>query len=730
MDYRFGPFRLNAQKRRLWRADELVPLTPKAIKTLLVLVARAGEVVEKDEIMKAVWPDTFVEEATLAQNISTLRKALGDTSEMPEYIATVPRRGYRFLATVTEVLDAQREPNVGSPSGIANTDRIDGGEVTTAPDSSVTGPREMAPAAERKTRERFWMAVSAALTLGLIAIGVRAMRTASPPIIPVVFAISPSEGTSFSTSGGFMAVSPDGRDITFVASGPDGTDRLWLRPLDSLTQHPLSGTEGASQPFWSKDSRFVAFFANGKLKKVDVVGGPAQTICDTPIGSIPLAGTWNGRDDILFSAVRQGILRVPATGGIASPLVSKGSEDDYVGWPQFLSDGRHFLYLLGSRQPDLAGIYVGALDSTERSRLVATRSYALYAPSGHLLFLQDGTLVAQPFDDVNRKLTGEPLAIADRVAFNAATRRGAFSLSQTGMLAYRTVGETELAWFDRNGKSLGPAGPVGGYLRFSVSPDNRRVAAARLDPHIGTSDIWIIDAAGASQRRLTFDTSWETSPLWSRDGSRIAFNSERSGRWEIYEKASSGDGLARRLVSSDTSVSLEDWTPDGRVLFQQSSQKIKSDFWLLGPPDKKPVRVPYLESDEGSGRISPDGRWLAYIGHESGWSIYVRSLQSMNSRWPISPEGGAEPRWRADGKELFYLSPDLSMMAMDIEPGPTLRAGAARRLFQTQAVAPSGLTGQAYDVTSDGQRFLVKVPASFSPITVVVNWTSVFQNRR
>jgi Tol biopolymer transport system component len=259
------------------------------------------------------------------------------------------------------------------------------------------------------------------------------------------------------------------------------------------------------------------------------------------------------------------------------------------------------------------------------------------------------------------------------------------------------------------------------------------VAAARIDPHTGTSDIWIIDAARGNERRLTFDTSWETYPLWSRDSSSIVFASDRRGRWEMYKKASSGDGPDQRLLPSGLSVFPSDWRSDGRLLFRQwdPNQKTKGDFSLLAPgDDAKPVRLPDLESDEQSGRISPDGRWLAYEGWESAWSVYVRPLQSTESRWQVSPIGGAEPRWRADGRELFFLSPDLSVMAMDIEPVDTFRVVPARRLFQTQAVAPSGLVGQAYDVTSDGQRFLVKVPASFSPITVVVNWTSLFQNRR
>jgi eukaryotic-like serine/threonine-protein kinase len=710
LEYHFGPFRLDPAKRRLWRDDQLEPLTPKAFDTLLVLVERAGKVVEKDEILKAVWPDTFVEEATLAQNISTLRKVLGDTSEAPTYIATVPRRGYRFLESVAPVLDHQHDltGRVSIPTA-AQVNR----EATTASASLW---------------KHLGLTLSAVITLGIIAGGIRALRTASQPGTAIVFTISPPEGTSFSTSGSFMGLSPDGRNVAFLASGPDGSSSLWLRSLDSPVPHRMAGTNGASQPFWSADSHFLAFFADGKLKKVGAAGGPTQTICAVPIGSQPLAGTWNRRDDILFSSLRQGILRVSANGGIATPAIPQDPEDDHVSWPQFLPDGRHFLYVVSSMRPDRSGIYASALDSTDRTRVAAPRSYAMYAPPGQLLYLQGDTLVAQPFDSVRLQVTGSPVPVADHIAFNAGSGRAAFSVADNGLLAYRTVGDTELTWFDRSGKSLGRLGRVGGYLHFSVSPDSTRVAAARLDPNTGTSDIWIVNADGSNERRLTFDPSWETSPVWSRDMAHIVFASNRKGRWEIYKKPSSGDGEEQPLRLSETSVFPEDWSASGNVLFRRwdPNEKTKGDFWLVAPGgDASRGRLPDLEFDEKSGRVSPDGRWLAYEGWESAWSVYVRPLQSPGSRQQVSPAGSTEPRWRGDGNELFFLSPDLSVMATDVQPGQTFRAGPARRLFQTQAVAPSGLAGQAYDVTSDGQRFLVKVPASVSPITVVVNWTSL-----
>jgi DNA-binding winged helix-turn-helix (wHTH) protein/Tol biopolymer transport system component len=724
VDYRFGPFRLDALKRRLCRGDEIVPLTPKALDTLLVLVTSAGKVLEKDEILKAVWPDTFVEEATLAQNISTLRRALGDTAEIPTYIATVPRRGYRFLETVSQAPDSKTSLSrelgaIGSPDRADHRAVVDVNPAFAAPSEPIT---------EGRTRERLWMAVSLVLALVVATMAVGTWRSPTPPAVPVMFTIPPPEGHRFSTSGGLLAVSPDGRNIAFVATSSEGVDRLWLRAVGSPIEQPLAGTEGASQPFWSADSRFVAFFASGKLRKVEIYAAIAtvESICDVLEGSQPLAGTWNANNDILFASIRHGIFRVPASGGTATLLLPKTTDDDAILWPQFLPDDRQFLYLVNSVRADRAGVYIGALDSSTRTRVLDAHSFTMYAPPGHLLFIQNGSLVAQPFDLVHHRVTGHPMRIADQVAFNVGTGRGSFSLSHTGVLAYRPVGETKLVWFDRAGRSLGTVGSVGEYLQFAIAPDDRRVAAARLDPQTGRSDIWILDGTTGDEQRFTFDGSRARRPIWSRDGSRIAFASVRGGRQEIYSKESSGNGPEELLVSTETSVVLDDWSRDGRVLVHQWGLQHGGSF-SLAARDRALFPLPSLAVDESAGRISPDGRWLASVGTWTRHGVYVRPVASAENRWQIASDSGLEPepRWRADGRELFFLAPDLSLMTAEIEPGPVFRAGSPRRLFQTHAVAPSGLTGQmAYEVASDGQRFLVKVPATSPPITVLVNWPS------
>jgi DNA-binding winged helix-turn-helix (wHTH) protein/Tol biopolymer transport system component len=701
MDYAFGPFRLETIKRRVWRGDQLVALTPKAIDTLVVLVTNAGAVVEKDDLLKAVWPDTFVEEATLAQNISTIRKALGDNSETPTYIATIPRRGYRFVASVT------------TPAGSGG-----GAAVTVDP-----------------ARKPLWIAVTAALTAGLlVAVVTRIVsnRPVSPEPSPrAVFTITAPAGARFSASGSFLAASPDGRYVAFVATGDGGTDRLWLRPLDSPDARVLNGTDGAYQPFWSANGRSVAFFAGGKLTRVDIASGSLQTICNLPDGVEALAGTWNRNDDVLFALPQHGIARVPASGGVPTFVVRNGIGTSAM-WPQFLPDGRHFLYSVAATQVDLAGIFVGSIDSAEQRRVAEVPSSASYAPPGYILFVKRGGLMAQPFDPIRLQTMGEPAPVADRVSVNPKTGRAAFSVSQNGILAYGTLSTTQLTWFDRTGKSLGAVGPPGTYLQFALAPDGRRIAASRVDATTGTSDIWIIEGADGSERRLTFDPGWETVPLWSRDGSEVLFTSDRLGRRQIFRKPADGGSADQPLRLAGISGVPAGWLPDGRLLLYQHGQRSEaSDYWLVTEEgDRTLERLPDFSADvSDAAQVSPDGRWLAFEAPDAGWSIYARPVRAKEPRWQIASGGAKRPKWRSDGRELYYLAPDRSLMAVDVRPGATLLFGPVRRLFGTNAEPPTGLTGQPYDVSPDGERFLIKTVVYKPPITVIANWPSLVSSK-
>ena len=703
--YRFGPFRVDLVKRRLWRGGDLIPLTPKAFETLAALVTRAGAIVEKDDLLKIVWPDSFVEEATLAQNISTIRKALGDTSDTPRYIATVPRRGYQFLATVESTVEDPTNRTEAEPA---------------------IGVSALHPSRAAGLGVLSWLGwvVAFAAIVAMVVIGIRG-HAQPGPAAAVVFTISPPAGTTFSTTGGLLAVSPNGRNVAFLAMSGDGISRLWLRPLDSAVERALVGTEGASQPFWSADSGFLAFYGGGKLKKIEITSGLIQTICDPPSGSVPLAGTWSSNNDLLFGVSLQGIWRVSAAGGTPVQIVRDTRQGDASGWPSFLPDGRHFLYSISSSDPERAGIYVASLDSNERVRLQATHSSAQYSSSGHLVFVKDGALVAQVFDGAGR-VFGNPQPVADQVAFNLGTGRGTFSISNTGVVAYRAVTATQLMRFNRTGQTEGPIGTPGGYLQFSMSPDAARIAASRTDTATRTADIWTIEVADGTERRLTFDPSSETYPLWSPDGLRIVFKSDRLGRPGLYEKAVLG-GPDQIVVSSEGAIFPQDWLSDGHLMFRRAVEPTRGELWSVAPAlHAIPAPLPHFAVNETQARLSRDGRWLGYVDYDTGQSsVRVRPPRSTQVHERISIGIGREPRWRMDGKELFYLSPDRSLMSIDVDSSSTFRYSPPRRLFQTQALEPSGINGgQSYDITPDGQHFVVKVAASLSPITVVVNWPS------
>ncbi len=532
---------------------------------------------------------------------------------------------------------------------------------------------------------------------------------------------------------GSFAVSPDGQRVVLRGIA-QGKVLLWMRALDSLTIQPLAGTEEAIYPFWSSDSRFIGFFSGGKLKKIEASGGPVQTLCDATEGR---GGAWNSEGVIIFAPREASPLyRVPAAGGAPVPLTKLDESRKEVSHlhPHFLPDGRHFLYLAMSPQRESAGIYVGSLDKQETKLLVNSDFSAIYAP-GYLLFLRDRTLMAQSFDDKRLELVGEPFPVAEEVdSLRAGFRFALFSVSQTGVLVYRSGSSdsSQLIWFDREGKQLGMVGPRANYAVPWLSPDEKRVAFSGAGPEGGNADIWLIELARGTLTRFTFDPAADLSPVWSPDGSRILFASDRDGIADLYVRAASGAGKDEALVKSNNRKIATDWSMDGKfILYQENDPKTGYDIWVLPlSGEQKPFPFLQTEFDERQGRFSPDGKWIAYVSNESGkWQVYVQSFPAPGSKWQVSTDGGAQPQWRRDGKELFYLAADRKIMAVDTsQSSHTFDAGALKALFELR-IQSVGLPGirNFYAASGDGQRFLVTAlleEPTTTPTTVVLNWTA------
>jgi len=572
-----------------------------------------------------------------------------------------------------------------------------------------------------RSRERLAWIVASMLLLGLAAalfFRVPTFHPASTEESATRFIVSASEKQALL----YPSISSDGRRLVYTAT-TDGKQQLWIRQLDSLTPQLLPGTDKTSYPaFWSPDGRYVAFFSDGKLKKLQLSGGPAQPLADAPN---PRGGSWNREGVIVFAPDGTSPLyRLSANGGDRKQLTTldESRHETSHRWPLFLPDGQHFLYLARSPQRENTAIYVGSLDSTEIKRVLSVDSSVAYAPQGYLLFAREGTLMAQSFDVNKLQVTGEEFAVVQHISCDLSSLAG-FSVSENGVLVYLTGNPaTQLAWFDRSGTQLGTVGLPGAYVSLRLSPDGKRVAVARTDPLAVAPDISLIEMARGVSSKLTSEPSIEDFVVWSPDGSQIAFSSNRDGPMNLYRKLSTGAGKEEGLLKSTQAGHMQDWSPDGRfLLYRTFGVKTKSDIWVLPMfGDMKPYPFLETEFDEASAIFSPDGRWVAYVSDEAGTGdVYVRRFQGSGGSWRISTDGGAVPRWRHDGKELFYISGG-KLMAVDVEASESsFDVGPPRRLFEKTGISN-------YDVSKGGQQFLVAVPVESSPepITVVLNWTA------
>jgi Tol biopolymer transport system component len=621
-------------------------------------------------------------------------------------------------------------------------------------DEALAGPSHVStavvPAQGLTRREQTAWGLAAMLALVALTLAIGRITATTRDTSITRFSIAPPDNSALASGGGGawgspVVVSPDGRRIVLLVAGHDGKKQLWIRPLDAAAPQPLAGTEGASGPFWSPDSRWIAFFADAKLKRVATGGGEAQILCRSGSGG---GGTWNGDDVILFSPAdsgEAGLVRVPAGGGApvqVTTLDEAHGETNHL-WPQFLPDGRHYLYVVGGR--DDSGLYVGSLDSKNRTLLLDAERLGYengkveYAAPGYLLYVRDRALVAQPFDSTRLTLAGDVFQVADGV-LKEGPGSSAFSASANGVLTFwggAVPPNSQLTWMRRDGTSAGTVGPAAAYLELSLAPDDGTLAVSRFESNerVLPVALWLIDIRRSGATKFTFGIG-SMAPTWSRDGAHVAFTSPRGGPPSLYQKASDNAGPDELLLKSPVSSRPTDWSAaDSTLVYQSFDRVTKWDLWLMPPTGARTptlfLRTPFNET---SGRISPDGRWMAYVSDESGApEVYVTSFPSARGKWSISTHGGHAPEWRRDGKELFFVAPNGQLTAVRVnvvDGGTTLDAGPPTILFNVPRLQ-FGATGifseWQYAPSADGQRFLVRVPVSETnspPVTVVLNWPS------
>ncbi len=590
---------------------------------------------------------------------------------------------------------------------------------------------------KRRSRERIAWALTAAFALGAAALAATLLRR-SPATAPLIRAsILPPEGVELVSTmiwAGPVEISPDGSRLVFSARKGEGPNMLWVRELSGTAARPLAGTEGAERPFWSPDSRYIGFAADRRLKKIEWSGGPVFTLAPSDESR---GGTWNRDGVILFTPSARGpILRVSAAGGTAVPATVYEKGHTTHRYPWFLPDGRHFLYLVrrsGAGSGESPEIRVGSLDSKESSLVVRAASNAIYA-SGHILYVREGALVAQEFDLDRLAVRGDAMTLVPDLLMDERFSRGVFSASQNGLLVYqtgKTRTEQAMRWLDRGGSVLATVGEPAEYFNGGtpeISPDGTRATAAIVDLRTGNADVWIVDLSSGTRRRFTSGPGDKFVSTWSPDGSRIAYQTSHPGGagYDLVVKPTAGAGMEEMLVEEPEELQIPNsFSPDGRFLLFHVGKRGQDDLMYISlTGDRTPKTLAASKALEGWGQFSPNGRYVAYVSDESGRpDVYVAAFPGPGSRWQVSQNGGREPRWAKDGRELFFFAPDNRLMAAQVKTdGETFEVGSIQPLFQTRAVG----NDYRYDVAKDGKRFLVVggLPQEPSSITLVTNWTA------
>jgi eukaryotic-like serine/threonine-protein kinase len=587
------------------------------------------------------------------------------------------------------------------------------------------------PPLRRRQRIAWSVAAVAVATAIALAVALSTGRQSAP--LPgmerTVLSVLPPEGTMLAY-GQTPQVSPDGLHVAMVAFDEAGSSQLYVRALGAEAARPLPETQDAHMPFWSPDGRMLGFFAEGHLKTVSLSGGSPRILARAPV---PRGGTWSDEGLILFVGMpRWPPSLLPAAGGDAVAVPIPEGEMSGRLFPAFLPDGRHYLYLSLTDRHGAYSLRVAALDSPDSEELVRTTASGAFVPPGHLLFRRETTLLAQPFDPRTRRLGGSPVPIAEGVGKHAITHQGLFSVSGNGVLTFQSsTPGTEIVWFDRDGRRLGTAVGAGDYNSPCLMPDGTTVVYDAADPVSGTVDIWALDSVTGLSSRLTYSPAADFYPVCSPHGGEVLFASLRDGPPNLYRVTLDAPGSERAVLQQPFAALPTDWSADGMVIYSALRPDASWDIELLDLASGRSEPLVATAADEGSGRLSPDGRWIAYTSDETGRrEVYVQTFPGGAGKWQVSRAGGLGPQWRGDGGEIFFLAPDRRLIAVETSiRGNTFALGESRALFETPiAGREGGIYSSAFAASADGQRFLVTSATDARPITVVLNWTMALED--
>ena len=692
-EFRIGDWQVDVPRNRLVRADHpehSVRIEPKAMQVLVYLAQHAGEVVEKETVVKEVWEGAFVTDEVLTNAIWELRKALGDDSKSARFIQTVPRKGYRLIAAVGTTEDAVhhggRKPRKGA-GPLKNWSPV-------IPWILLVGVSILAFATLRNVRQTL------PSSQVIARFPVEVDGSLGPIYVPV------------------LALSQDASSIVYVsATGEGAPSQLRRRQMDQMTSAPVLGTEGALSPFLSPDGNWVGFVGEGKLRKVSLSdGGPPVDLCD--IGSP--RGAWWGPDDFIYYTPGSsgGIWRIPADGGQPETVteLQEANAEWTHRWPQVLPDGQAVLFTVGDKDMfsgfDEAKIYIQSLETDERHLLIEGGSFARYV-RGHIVYVRRGVLMAAPFDAQRLEVVGRARPMVEWVKWFPINGTAQFALSRDGSLVYVPGGPEweeprQLVWVNREGESEPVTDDARIFYDPALSPDGSKIAVAIARE--GNTDLWLYDVKRDTLSRLTASGGEDLGPLWTADGQRIAYYYSMSGAFQMFSQAADGSGEPEKILEGENGQRPESWSPDGKVLiFSENHPETGFDIWSLDVEGGKPEPTIQTTFDEHHGALSPDGRWLAYVSNESAQhEVYVTPFPGPGGKWQISTDGGDNPSWTRRGEELLYIDGD-KMMTVSIISEPEFAATKPRLLFEWRHPPRlfEGPYRRYYDVSSDGETFLM-----------------------